>query len=215
MTVTKATFARMDNVSRAAVTLAVKSGALVANKMDMIDDQDPTNAAWLARRAGAKPGQRAAAVKPKPAAVETKPEKPAAVSVKPEKKPEPEPRVEDRKPENRAANESDDGSTYEDMGALSIAKMRADIRLRHEQSDAALQKRLERLGELVDRDLVARAFAMLASEIKVRFVELPARATAGLVAMVRAGRPETEVQKYLEDEIARALIEIKAKLKAI
>ncbi|HPS55922.1 MAG TPA: hypothetical protein PLP05_10010, partial [Sedimentisphaerales bacterium] len=103
----------------------------------------------------------------------------------------------------------DDEMSFDDMGALSITKLKAEIRFKTEQSDTALQKRLERLGQLIEREQVERAMGNLGAELKLRLLELPARITPAICAMVRSGTIDNEIQKYFEAEISQAIQEIK------
>lgn len=194
MVLNKSTFAKLNKVSRAAITLAVKSGALIENDHGMIDDQNQVNVLWLERRTVKK----------------TKKEKPAKTPTveKPKKIPEQKKEVEtlddvdiDELP--------DDEMSFDDMGALSITKLKAEIRFKTEQSDTALQKRLERLGQLIEREQVERAMGNLGAELKLRLLELPARITPAICAMVRSGTIDNEIQKYFEAEISQAIQEIK------
>lgn len=214
--------ARKYGVSRAAVTMAVKAGLLLEDARGMIDEEHAGNAAWIARRASGgdakskpkrepvkkaerKPPAVAKAAKPDPGPkpVKHETEKPKAPT-KPEAKPEEQ--QEGKLPKGRA---SDDSERPEDMGLLSIAKLRAEVRYKTEQADSALQRRLERLGELIDRELVRKGFAKLNQEIKTRFIELPARLTPAIVAMARAGESELDIQRFIELEISRDLTAIK------
>lgn len=207
MTLNKSTFAKIHKVSRAAITLAVKSGALVEDAGGFIDDSQESNAAWIARRRG---GKAPASSKEKPTEKKTKAKPEAAKKERPAKVAAPE--IEQDADIDEIEDEQEGAGDYEEMGLLSIQKLRAEIRFKGEQADTALQKRLERLDQLVDRELVSRAFAKIGQELKTRFIEMPQRAAAAISALARSGSSEIEIQKYLEDEISRALQAVKAAL---
>jgi len=207
MILNKATFSKVHGVSRAAVTLAVQSNPpkLVEDVAGMIDDQNPVNAAWISRRsskAGSKPN-----VQKKESKIKSK-EKEINKSKIIEKE-----TVQNVEPDIDEILIDEDDSGYEDVGALTIAKVRADIRFKQEQADAAHQKRLERMRELVDRDLVRKAFATFGSGIKIHFIEMPQRIVPRISAMVRSGESEIVIQKYLEAEFSAAIQKIKVSIK--
>jgi hypothetical protein len=167
----------------------------------------PVNAAWVARR---KPGKAEKPEAGKEEAQKAAPRKPAPRPAARKELPPPEGKPAQGPAQGEEALE--DLDDYEEIGLLSIQKTRAEIRFKNEQADATLQKRLERLGELIDRELVAKAFSKLAQEIKTRFVELPQRASPAITAIVKAGGGEHDVQKYLEAEIGKDIQAIKSSL---
>jgi hypothetical protein len=97
----------------------------------------------------------------------------------------------------------EDGST-EDRASLLEQKTLSEIRRNNETADEKLQKRLERMGVLVDGELFRKRLAVLDGEIKRRFLEMPQRAGPDLHAKAQSmGAREWELE--LEKEISEAL----------
>lgn len=100
-------------------------------------------------------------------------------------------------------------------GGDSIYAMRilADTELKREQTATHRQRRLERMGLLVEKDLVDKHMAILGNEVKTRLLDLPARIFPQLAALVKSGREEEAFTK-LEAEISEAVKRIKEKATA-
>jgi hypothetical protein len=100
-------------------------------------------------------------------------------------------------------------------GALTLnaQRIQADIDLKREQAATHRQRRLERLGLLVEKALVDKRIATLGAEIRSRFLDLPARVFPQIVALVKSGR-EDEALAHLEREIGEAIERVKEKTTA-
>jgi hypothetical protein len=213
MKYTKANWSKLYGVSRAAVTLAVQSGALVAGADKLIDDQDQANAAWVARHAKADGAKAAAAPKAKPAKASPR-AKPAAAAKPGQalKPPAKDPPAKD--PPTALLDDVElpieDIEATENMGTLTIEKIKAEIRYKREAAEAYRIKRLAALGVLVEREHVRQVLGKFNAEQRIRLLELPGTLTPRLVALARAGSSEHEVAAILEDEIARAIDSAKA-----
>jgi hypothetical protein len=95
-----------------------------------------------------------------------------------------------------------------DKESLSAQRMRADIALKQEMTATHQQRRLERLGLLVQKEQVDRRLAVLGNEIKVRLLDLPRRVFPTIAAHVKAGR-EPDGLALLEKEIGDAIAHVK------
>ena len=90
-----------------------------------------------------------------------------------------------------------------------LQKIQSEIRRNNETADEKLQKRLERMGLLVERELFRKRMAVLDGEIKRRFLELSQRAGPDLHAKAQSmGVREWELE--LEKEISEALTAVVA-----
>jgi hypothetical protein len=220
MRLNKASWAKEFAVSRAAVTLAVQSGKLVAGPDGWLDTDDQANREWIERRATVKPVQPAVAPAPKtstkpktkkttPKAVATQPRTPAAAKPRKERRPAepklPEPGAELPDDPPDLPDTPDTELTAEGIGALSIQKIKAEIKYKTEAAEAYRIKRLERLGLLIEREHVRKTIGRYNAEQRIRLLEMPGTITPRLVAMARSGAAEHEVAGVLEDEIAKAI----------
>lgn len=226
MKYTKANWSKLYGVSRAAVTLAVQSGALVAGADKLIDDQDQANAAWIARHAKAEPtiGDTFKVIPAEPGALVSHVKKQLDKKPKPKAAPHKDtPRqAKARKAVRQSLQDSpaallddvelpiEDIEATEDMGTLTIEKIKAEIRYKREAAEAYRIKRLAALGVLVEREHVRQVLGKFNAEQRIRLLELPGTLTPRLVALARAGSSEHEVAAILEDEIARAIDSAKA-----
>jgi len=199
MIVNRITFSKMASVSRAAVTQGVRHGTLRTREDGLLDTDDEINSGYLAKKKGTS--EKSVKIKQKKRVPKLEPFDGKISEAKIEKK-------EEIKTENNIQN-NEILYDEEDMGMLAIAKMRAEIRFKNEQADSVLQKRLEKLGLLIDRELVTKAFSKLSTEIKTRLIELPQKIVPSLFALIKSGKKEIDIQKKLEDEIGRVLQEIK------
>lgn len=214
----KATWAKQYEVSRAAVTLAVKSGKLVEGADGWLDDQDKTNREWIERRAAGKKAKPAAAQparkepkKTTAAAKPTQPRPPAAARPKKQREPKlPDPGEDLPDDPPDLPDTPDLPATAEGIGSLSIEKIKAEIKYKTEAAEAYRIKRLERLGLLVEREHVRQTLGRFNAELRIRLLEMPGTITPRLIAMARAGAAEHEVIGILEDEIAKAVDNAKA-----
>lgn len=217
MNVTKVTWAKMHGVSRAAITLAVSRGALVEAPDGTIDDKHATNRAWVDRRSSRKAATKAVerAETKKPSKDTTKGQKlaPGPATRQPAAK---KPKEQDAMPAPLPIDadtpappvEDDDegqGQGLESLGLLSIEKIMAEIRYKHEAAEAYRIKRLASLGLLVEREQVRQVIGKFNAELRVRLLEMPGTITPRLVAMARSGTSDHEIARLLEDEIARAI----------
>ena len=91
-----------------------------------------------------------------------------------------------------------------------MKRLRADTELKLEQAATHRQRRLERLGVLVEKELMDRRHAILGQEVKTRLLDLPARIFPQLSAFVKSGREE-EALSLFEKEIGEAIERIKEK----
>jgi hypothetical protein len=96
---------------------------------------------------------------------------------------------------------------------LNAQRIQADIDLKREQTATHRQRRLERLGLLVEKALVDKRLATLGGEVRTRFLDLPARVFPQLIALVKSGR-EDEALTHLEHEIGDAIERVKEKATA-
>lgn len=193
MKLNKATWAKRYGVSRAAVTLAVKSGALVEDNLGYIDDGDKANVAWLARRTKPDP-------KPKPPR-EPKPKKPKPAPPLP-----PPPKIFD----DMEPLLLDDSADTDDLGILTVQKMQAEIRYKQEAAEAYRVKRLATLGVLVEKEHVRQVLGKFNAEMRIRLLELPGTIAPRLLALIQAGETEHGIAKILEHEIEAAILAAKA-----
>lgn len=113
-------------------------------------------------------------------------------------------KTEKKSPEVEISPEED-----EDPGDLSIQKLKADIRAKVVQADLVLLKKTERMGELIERDLVDKLFSRLRAEIDSNLLDLPVRSSERIYALFKSGKKAKDIQKYLEKEIERSIKNIK------
>lgn len=81
------------------------------------------------------------------------------------------------------------------------------MELKKEQAASHRQRRLERLGLLIMRELADRRLALVGNEVKARLLDLPARVFPQVAALVKSGREE-EALAHLEAEISEALARV-------
>lgn len=215
MKISKATFSKLAGVGRAAVTLGVQRGNLVADADGFIDTAHPVNAAYLAKRqepkTAAKPVAKTKSTPTTPKAKPTQPRPPAAARPKKPREPKlPDPGKDLPDDPPDLPDTPDLPATAEGIGSLSIEKIKAEIKYKTEAAEAYRIKRLERLGLLVEREHVRQTLGRFNAELRIRLLEMPVTITPRLIAMARAGAAEHEVIGILEDEIAKAVDNAKA-----
>lgn len=223
--VKKAQLALMAGVSRPAIGQAIDSGRLVEEADGRLDIDHPVNALYLDEHGSDRnippEGKRGPKLKKNPSEPKTKNNPPAkskepsptetlkiilpkeAQPTPPAATPSPGPRVIDevKLPKTRGARASD--------GGLYVKKLEAEIRYRNEQADAVLQKRLERLGELIERGIVRRVLGKLGAALKLRLLDMPRRIAPRLQAMTKSGMGEADLIAFMEAETAALLREVK------
>ena len=205
MIVNKTTFAKLAGISRATATLGVQRGTLAGTADGYIDTEHPTNAAYLERkRDGVKP-KKPPVTKPKPLAEKQAPKPPRERKSAP--LPDPSADLPDDPPD---LPDTPDTPEDENIGMLSIEKIKAEIKYKTEAAEAYRIKRLERLGLLVEREHVRQTLGRFNAELRIRLLEMPGTIAPRLVAMARSGSQEHEIAAALEDEIAKAIDHAKA-----
>lgn len=208
--ITRADVARLTGLSRAGIKKAVDRGALILGADGLIDADEPTNAAWIAR---------------KRAALSAPPVMPPAVEVaapEPEPKQAPKPKAEkprvEKPPKEKPAPKHDTVSpptslTKQDQKAIGAILEVGNEKLkltvaRRRQAEADTRIKAIRVAtlkkELIPRELVRQMLAGLDVALKSNFRDMPRRISAPLHAvMVAEGARAGEAM--LEREISNAL----------
>ena len=177
---TKTEFAVTCGISLSAVSHALSQGRLVATSKGNIDIRRKVNRLFLEMHLQEKPHA------PDPAPVSPKPS------------------IHVEKPGSKPSGGNGQGIT------LNIRRLLAEICLKEEQAETHRQRRLERMGSLVQRTIVEQRLAVLGNEIKSRLLDLPARIFPQIAALVKSGRDE-EALRCFEHEISEAIQRIKEK----
>lgn len=212
---TKAEFSNLAGVSRAAITLAVKRGNLIAADDGSIDPNEPANVLYLQSQAMKRgdsfnPGtiaEKTAPPKdPAPKLIITTIEKPTVKhSPKIELPPLSIPGLEDPELPELEMIDFDNPEKYlakypdpvvRDKVAATIKRL-VEIR-RHSQA----LRREE--GELIERDYVAGRFAHFGEALRQQLLTMPRRTAAQLTARAKSGG-EREVEEYMAEEISAAI----------
>jgi hypothetical protein len=194
MVLTKADLSKKYGVSRAAVTMAVKQGRLKCGSDGNINEKDPVNEKWIDSRKDKKTYTHKNTTKKKPLKKKEK-----------SKKEHEEKKKEEKKAIVKTVIVDNNDSDLDDGSQVYLKKADAEVRYKREQIRSVKQKRLERLGELVERDLVRQVIGKLGAEIKMRLLGMPKVMAPRIVALVKSGEKNKTVQSLLEDEISKAL----------
>lgn len=174
-------FAEHCNVKRAAITYAKKHDLVHVEPDGSIDPEHPTNQAYyrVQMQKQAAGATKGKGRKPKPATVQS-------VEGKMQSSP---PRA-------------------EPVGAYD-RKLEEDIKYRQWSTRKLVVDVEDRMGKLIDKEVVQRHFSALDGELRVRFLDLGKRLAPSLIALVRSGAEEREVIEMIETEIGDALERVK------
>lgn len=200
MIVTKTAFADMAGIDKSTVTVSLTRGKLRATPDGYIDTEQPENAIYLAtrRQKGKAPpvvGVRKPRKKKAPIVVGGDALRPA------------------REAERKAARAALplthldgvelglDDTEGDDEGLDELDKLKADVRLKNAQSNRHELKYAQDKKLVIPLDLVDKMNAKARDELKTRLQDMPRRLTARMVALLRSGSDEKEVQTMLEREI--------------
>lgn len=202
MAVSRAEFARLAGVSKAAVTQGVKRGRIIPTPDGNIDPDHPTNVLYL----DAQAVKTSPSSDPRPKS----PKNPAKSRSRPKRRPDPAVDL----PDPDSVDLDDDTldeldfdhpertvNQYPDLAsrdkAAAIMKRLVEIR-RHEQA------RRKEAGILIERDYVAQRLASFGEALRQQLLTTPKRIAAQTVARARS-EGERAVEEYLADEIAAAI----------
>ena len=186
---TSAAFARAAHVSKPAITQAVKRGRLVKDG-ELLDTDNPRNAAYLASSGGRRKPTR-------PAKAATKsPAKAAPGGDKP-----------------RAAAEAAGQDHVQEIFDLLAPKERAEIRRINAQARAAEAKLAREVGRVVERERVQAALARFGAEMENRLLTLGTRLGPQLEALFDTGGRSAQVKAVIDVEMADAIRAMKAAAK--
>lgn len=186
MAYTKAALARKLDLGRSAITNACARKKLFANSDGLIDVMDSRNKEFFSRLSGEK---KAAVIGQERASRRSSGDGDEKKSLSP-----------------RASY-----SDLEDMSPeeLSHEKIVAEISYKKEAAENLRIKRLEALGQLVEREQVKKVLSRFNAEQKVRLLELPRTLAPHLVSLVKSGAAEWEISQALEREISVAIVDAK------
>ena len=213
MIVNKITFADMAGISKPCVTLSIKRGKLEENAEGYIDTDAPLNAIYLATRRQKgkappvvgirKPRPRKPAAQPPAAAPQPPRTKSHPVAVKSET-------IDAIDLDDPELPEAPDGEGVYDQ----LDKIAAEIRYKNIMTKRNELKFEQDKGRVIQSELIERMAAKLNNEIKSRLQDLPRRVVPRLMAMVRSGSDDREIQSALEREIDDGLEAVSAALGA-
>lgn len=96
---------------------------------------------------------------------------------------------------------------------LETQRLRAEVRLKEEQAAYHAVRRLEKIGQLVERRMVEQFIAQISAEIQTKLLTLPRRLVSQVYALAKSG-DEHEVEEYLSREIESSLRGIKQELES-
>jgi hypothetical protein len=88
---------------------------------------------------------------------------------------------------------------------LELQKSIQEYKYKKEQALSLKQKRLTQLGILVHRETFERQLAKFGQGLKTHVNSLPRRITPTIFSMVKSGKKESEIEKYIANEIEEAL----------
>lgn len=181
MILSKADWSKKYNCTRAAVTMAVKQGRLDCSLDGTLDERNKINQLWISK------------LKKKPQ-IEKEKKKVKNEVVK-----------ENQKQKVKTIILDNDDDDLDEQGLIYIKKTDAEVRYKREQIRAIKQKRLERLGVLIEKELVRRVFDSFAADLKLRLLGLPKVLSPRIISLVKSGEKENTIQGMLEDEISNAI----------
>lgn len=205
--VTKAEFAKLLKVSRAAVTNATKRGTLPETDGGIDVDNAKVKAYIKKHSLGAdgygreQKKARSAKSRSKPSGQKNNNHRSSAgngSSV---------PAVASTPAFGAAVEDQDD----EDV----LNKILAEIRWKQTQIQLNTVRIGREMGILVHRDVIAKKYAALDGELRTRILDIPKRVTPKLMAMVRSGATEQEIVEYLNGEISDGIRAAKAASKKL
>jgi hypothetical protein len=191
--ISRADFARLAGVSRAAITQAAKRESIALEVDGTINAALPINAKWLSdKRAGKKHVDTPAQAKARKSAREMVAQ---SDTVAP---PTPEPEVEKKENFDDVLTNTIEASA-EKLKFTRARRINAEADTRLKDLRAAREKSL-----LIPRDLVRRKFSAFDAALKTNFRDMPRRIAAQVYALALANGAR-EVEAYLEKEISSAI----------
>lgn len=204
--VRQADFARLCDVSRPSVSIAIKAGRLVLRSDGLISISDPINAKYLAdKRAKKKADKLQGSLLPDQPAQAAPPRADSAPGVFSGTIP--------------LADDDDLGDQGDSAGgsdpvprSLAEREKLASIRWKEAQTARHIQGLAEQMGELIDRKEVIRHDLLLGAELKVTFLGMPKSLGPRMYTLVKDGASESEFVRYFEDAMVGGLKQVVAVL---
>jgi len=95
-------------------------------------------------------------------------------------------------------------------GNLEDQKTEQEIKLKIEQILQIRQKRLVSLGILITRESVERRIAKFGQGLKTHVLSIPRKITPRIVSMSKSGISVAEIEKYISEELEKAMKNAKA-----
>lgn len=208
MGMSKAEFARRCGVSRAAVTkAAAKDKQLIVIEADgTIDPAHPINRAYLEMHA--RPGTMAAPNAGDSSATGQK--KRPRKAKKPTGKPVQPTIPTGQDSDDEDAADEDDGESGEDFGVVASALDKAYYSAKKLKLDCDLKEldKAERMGQLIDRRIVAAKFGALSQAIQSNFVDAPTKYAMITCGILGTPGREHEIEEALAEYNQKGIEEI-------
>ena len=205
--VRQADFARLCDVSRPSVSIAIKAGRLVLRSDGLISISDPINAKYLADKRAKKKADKLQG--------SLLPDQPAQSA--------PPPRADSAPGQfsgtiDLDADDDDGDQGFSGSGSdpvprsLAEREKLASIRWKEAQTARHIQGLAEQMGELIDRKEVIRHDLLLGAELKVTFLGMPKSLGPRMYTLVKDGASESEFIRYFEDAMVGGLKQVVAVL---